>query len=141
LLLILLWLAWARPRPWSCGRRLATCWFHCTTPWPWCHQFIRKIIFQVKHIHVGKLVWINKNIQSSPMITILKCYIFTHKNCETANFQWKHAGPISQRHVDRNHALLQVSSYSSLYRHFYVQKVCCSISGSVVLTMLPRWDG
>jgi hypothetical protein len=35
LLLILRWLAWARPRPWSCGRRLATrCRFHCTSPRP-----------------------------------------------------------------------------------------------------------
>ena len=57
LLLILRWLAWTRPRPRSCGRRLATCcWFNSTTPWPWCHQFIREIILQVKHVHVGKLV-------------------------------------------------------------------------------------
>ena len=54
--------------------------------------------------------------------------------------QWKRAGPITQRSVDRNYALLRIFMIFFRYGVPLAQRIARWTSNPKVLGSIPRWD-
>ena len=74
------------------------------------------------------------------LICTYQCW-YDRANRDNLMGQWKHAGPINRRSVDRNHTLLEFFSlFNYLYRAFLYCNICWSV-GIVVITSALHAEG
>ena len=89
------------------------------------YSFVETIRQTSAHMHVYARMSLGWKAQQQQIATLGACWIVSPYSRVA---QWKRAGPITQRSVDRNHALLTTFSYET----FYFGSICI-----LLLYLLP----